>query len=161
MSYETKYVLRANQGHAFFRDKKNCLRELYAKKIEVKMKTDVDKIIELGKNTYSHIPGAVEITGNMEVYYCSDYIFQQYLEYAQGKSYPPFFDLHIQNSSILNGNSYIGNRHVIVKGVFLSSILGGYVGQDTQIITDSMDFTAEGLELSEAFQELETNKREI
>ncbi len=155
MSYETQYVIRANKGHAYIRDPTtNRLKELvHAKKIEIKWKMDVDKIIRLGSNIYNHIPGAIEYTGSMELYYCSDYFLKRYIEYAQGIAPPPFFDMQIENGEITDGGNNIGRHHVLLKGVLINSGLGAYLGNDTQLVTDTSECTIENMELIEAFQD--------
>ena len=148
-------LLRSNQGKAYFTDPiRGGTKVLFnAKKIEASFNIESNKYLELGKLTYGHYSGAVEITGNFDLYIYSSYFIERVNEYREGGE-PFYFDLHVENGVTNKEVSKIGVQHVIFKNVTLTNVPITSLGQDASASSGNYTFQAEDLLLSSKFNEI-------
>lgn len=151
-------MLRSNQGMAYYRDQNNTIFKLLeARKIEVSFTIEIHDYVQLGTLTTQHYPGAVNITGNMELYMCSSFFIDKMNIYRRTGT-PFYFNLMISNGNIqenqtLPMNQQVGHQTVLLKNVLLSQVPIASLGLDTEGVAGTYNFVANDFELQNAFNE--------
>jgi hypothetical protein len=122
----------------------------YVKNIEAKVDKDKTDIKVLGSTVTKHKATGWSGSGSMTIYYVTSKFRKIMLEYMKtGKD--TYFDIIIQND---NPNSDMGVQTLQLKNVNLDGIVLGKLDVESTTLEEDIDFTFDGAELLNGFNEL-------
>ncbi len=90
-------------------------------------------------------------TGTMTMYYCTSYFRKMMLEYANS-GVDTYFDLYIENE---DPSSEIGAQRIWLKRVNINTVNIGRLDTNSTELSETIDFTFDGVEILESFDEVE------
>ncbi|MCD8159406.1 MAG: phage tail tube protein [Clostridiales bacterium] len=90
-------------------------------------------------------------SGTMNMYYCTSYFRKMMLEYANS-GVDTYFDLYIENE---DPSSEIGTQRIWLKRVNINTVNIGKLNTDSTELSETIDFTFDGVEILESFDEVE------
>lgn len=123
----------------------------YVKNIDAKVEKEKSEIKVLGSTATKHKAVGWKGTGSMNMYYVSSLFRKMMFEYMKtGKDV--YFDVIIENKNV---NSEMGKQVVVLQQVNIDSITIAKLDIDSTELDEDIDFTFNGAELLEGFNNLE------
>lgn len=156
MANLSEYLVRSNQGVAYYKEGSTTLKLVEATKIDATITVEIHDYTPLGTLITKHYPGAISIKGTMELYFCSSYLLEKIRAYKSNGT-PFYFDLQVINGNVnetysISSSDSIGHQDVTLKNVLLNTLPITQLGTDTSANTISVDFVADDFYLNSSFQ---------
>ncbi len=119
--------------------------------VEAKIEKTKKEVPILGQTGKANKATGWKGSGSATLHYCSSVFRKKMLEYAKsGEDF--YFDMQVTND---DPTSAAGRQSVILKNCNIDSMILAKVDADSDTLDEDFDFTFDGIEMPESFNELE------
>ncbi len=150
MAYlKAKDTISGQEARAYMVIDGNAEEMFFAKRLTAYITKEKSEIRTLGKRGVQYKVKGWKGTGQMNIYYATSRFRQMIVDYVE-RGEDLYFDIQVINDDPGAG---IGYQTVVLKNVNLNKMTAAAFDVDSEALSEDMEFTFDGIELMDAFEE--------
>lgn len=150
MAYlKAKDTISGQEARAYMVIDGNAEEMFFAKRLTAYITKEKSEIRTLGKRGVQYKVKGWKGTGQMNIYYATSRFRQMLVDYVE-RGEDLYFDIQVINDDPGAG---IGRQTVVLKNVNLNKMTAAAFDVDSEALSEDMEFTFDGIELMDAFEE--------